>query len=348
MKKRPLISFCIATYKRPEFLKQTIEIILRQKYENIEIVISEDPSDNNSESIVKSFKSKKIIYQKNKKHLGQLKSYNKAISLSKGDFIVLLADDDPPTFDMMETFKKAFARYPSAKAFWGASYANITTDKMVKVTHLKKGFNSLINKNKKRGTIETLEPKDFFRKFFKQEIFPHYQWTAAIIAKSVIEKMKGVPDYDSAHFIDYAYLLKIAERNKFIIINKEMGSFALHEGSYGKRKDTLKEYINGVIGFDNTISKLADNYGYVNEYQKFITDYVIMFLIGRLEFYKIHNLKVDSNDLFKVYKKISKSLPFFTNREKEVYFKLQFYTLYQFSNKIRKIYGKIKSKILDK
>ena len=162
MKKQPLISFCITTYNRPDFLKSIIEAILKQKYENLEIVISEDPSDNDSENIVKKFNSKKITYVKNKKKLGMTKGYNEAIYLAKGKFITLLADDDPPTPDMIKTFLKTLEKYPQKKAFFGGSFVNITTKNIEKVTHLKKGFHSLINKEKKYGGVEILDSKTFF------------------------------------------------------------------------------------------------------------------------------------------------------------------------------------------
>jgi len=342
MKNLPLVSFCISTYKRPKFLKSTIEAILRQKYNNLEIIISEDPSENTSEEVVKSFKLKNIIYHKNKTSLGMVKSFNKAFSLSKGEFVSILADDDPPTEDMLEIFEKTLKAYPDMKAFFGASYVDITTKKIEKVTDLKLGLNSLVNKNKKYGTVEILKPEMFFKSFLKMELFPHYLWNASLISRDLVERIKGVPDYDSAHFIDYAYLLKIASQTNFVVINKELGIFALHELSYGKKKDTLEEYKRGVIEFDRIISPLADKLGCSREYQKFVTDIVIMFLINRLEHYRIHKYNVEPNSLFQVYDDLSKDLTFFNKRRNETYLKLNFYSLYKFLNIIRETYGNIK------
>ncbi|MEK7502619.1 MAG: glycosyltransferase family 2 protein [Patescibacteria group bacterium] len=345
MKNLPLVSFCISTYKRPQFLKTAIEAILKQKYNNFEIVISEDDSEKTAEKVAESFKSKRIFYYKNKNHLGMTKSYNKAISLAKGEFITVLADDDPPTHDMLEVFTDALKQYPHAKAFFGGSYVNITSRNIEKVTKLPQGFHSLINKNQRYESLRLLKPKAFFRKFFKQEIFPHYQWTTALIAKDIVGKIKGVPDYDSAHFIDYAYLLKIANLTDFVIINKELGVFALHELSYGKKKDTLKEYEKGVVGFDKIISNLAKKFDCEKEYQKFLTDYVIMFLINRLRHYRVYKYKVDPKSLFKVYDDISKELTFFSKRATELYLKLNFHYIYDFISLIRENYGFVKLRI---
>jgi hypothetical protein len=275
-----------------------------------------------------------------------VKSFNKAFSLSKGDFVSIMADDDPPTADMLVVFTRALKKYPNMKAFWGASYADVKTKKVAEVNHLKFGFNSLVNKNKKYGSIEILEPRLFFKQFFKQEIFPHYLWNASLISRDLVAEIPGVPDYNSAHFSDFAYLLKIATKTKFVIINKELASFALHEQNYGRKKDTLEEYKRGVLGFDKTISQLANKFKYKEEYQKFLSDYVIMFLLNRFEHYKKYKYEINPKELFEIYKDLSKSLMFFKKRKMEVYLKLTYYHLYQKISFIRKIYGDIKLKLI--
>lgn len=345
MKKQPLISFCISTYQRPKFLKATIQAILKQKSNDFEIIISEDPSENNSDTTIRKFRSTKIVYLKNQKHLGMTKSYNKTIALAKGKFITLLADDDPPTRNMLEIFIQTHRKYPKAKAFFGASFVNITTQKIEKVVHLKRGITSLVNKKMPYGSTKVLPPQLFFKMFFEQEIFPHYQWTAAVIARELVKKIKGVPDYNSAHFIDYAYLLKIARLTDFVIINKELAVFALHELSYGKRLDTLDEYKRGAIGFDKIISKLAQQLNCTKEYKHFLSNYIIMFLLNRFEHYKMHGYKINTKILLDVYDDLAKKLPFLEKRRTEIYLKLTYPYLYNLANISRAEYGKIKSKL---
>lgn len=346
MKKQPLVSFCIATYKRSDFLKSTIEIILNQKYKNIEIVISEDNSPKTSEKLIKSFKSNRIIYHKNRTHLGMVKSFNKAFSLSHGDFVTILADDDPPTPTMLQDFEKAYRKYPKIKAFWGGSYADITTEKIANITHLEVGLNSLINKDKKYGATRILKSKQFLKDFFRQQIFPHYLWNASLVSRELVEKTNGVPEYDSAHFSDYAYLLEIAAQTPFVIINKEMAIFTLHELNYGRGKDTLEEYKRGAIGFDKIAASLAKKFDCEKDYQKFMSDYIIMFLLNRLEHYKAHKYDISTKALFNVYQDLGKNLTFLKKRERELYVKLSFYykykNIYAAVNAARKIYGKLK------
>ena len=167
-----------------------------------------------------------------------------------------------------------------------------------------------------------------------------------MISKDLIEKIGGVPDYNSAHFIDYAYLLKIADISDFVIINKELAVFALHELSYGKKKDTLDEYKRGVLGFDKLISPLVKKYGCREEYEKFLTNYVIMFLINRLEHYKAHKYDINPSDLVKIYQDLGKKLAFFQNRKREIYLKLNYGNAYETLDSARKIYGSAKINLL--
>lgn len=346
MKKLPLVSFCITTYKRPEFLKSTIEAILKQKYDNLEIVISEDPSGNTSEEVVKFFKSKKIIYHRNKTHLGMVKSFNKALSFCKGDFVNILTDDDPPTDDFLETFANVLKKYPSMKILVGGSYANITTKKIKEVTSLKMGLNSLINKNRPYGYIEKMTSKLFIENFLTGKIFPHYQWNSGLTARSLLKKIGGVPDYNSAHFIDYALLIKIASLSDMVVINKELSIFALHELSYGKKQDTLSEYKRGVIGFHKSSFSLIKKLGLEKSYQAFLNRYITIFLMNRLQHYRIHKYEVSPRSLFKVYADLSNSLLFLKKHKPELYLKLNYYQLYQKINSARKVYGDIKLKLI--
>jgi glycosyltransferase involved in cell wall biosynthesis len=346
MNSKPLISFCIATYKRPEILKETISAILNQKYPNLEIIVADDDPKQSAKKTVDNFNSKRIFYLPQKKNMGMVDTFNNAFKHSKGDFVTIMTDDDPPTKDMLEIFIKTLKKYPKIKAFWGGSYADIKTGKLADVTHLEQGYNSLVNKSKKYGFTEVLKPMLFFKQFFKQEIFPHYLWNASLISRDLVKEISGVPNYDSPHFIDYAYLLKIAAKTDFVIINNELAISSIHENNYGKTRYNIEEYKRGVIGFDKTISPLATKFGCKKEYQKFLSDYIIMFLINRLEYYRKFKFDINAKMLFDSYSDLSKSVTFLKERETEVYLKLNYYFLFQKINFIRKTYGNIKLKLI--
>lgn len=96
MKDIPLVSVLIATYNSDAFVKDTVESIINQTYKNLEIVISDDCSTDNTIKIVENLQQKdsRIILIKNKKNLGIADNMNKGIMNCKGKYIAILDGDD--------------------------------------------------------------------------------------------------------------------------------------------------------------------------------------------------------------------------------------------------------------
>lgn len=93
MKNRIKFSVCIFTFNREKYITDSITSVMKQLYKNYELIIVDDGSTDNTEEIVKSFKSDKIKYIK-KEHSGAPATRNRAIAEATGNFIVWLADDD--------------------------------------------------------------------------------------------------------------------------------------------------------------------------------------------------------------------------------------------------------------
>ena len=90
-----LLSICIPTYNRPEYLKNCLTSICAQKSKDFEVCISDNASNIDIYKIIKPFKKKiKIRYRRNKKNMGlAMNVYNVAL-MAKGEFIWFLGDDD--------------------------------------------------------------------------------------------------------------------------------------------------------------------------------------------------------------------------------------------------------------
>jgi glycosyltransferase involved in cell wall biosynthesis len=92
--RKPFFSIVIPTYSRAKDLKFAIYCVLRQTYEDFEIVISDNASHDNTDEIVKSFSDKRIRYYRNEKNIGTMPNVQKVISLARGSYIFLHSDDD--------------------------------------------------------------------------------------------------------------------------------------------------------------------------------------------------------------------------------------------------------------
>lgn len=81
-------------FNAEDFIGEAISSILKQDHLDWELLILNDASSDNTESIVESFTDTRINYFKYEKNEGYLKSSNRLFELAKGDFITFLDADD--------------------------------------------------------------------------------------------------------------------------------------------------------------------------------------------------------------------------------------------------------------
>jgi glycosyltransferase involved in cell wall biosynthesis len=90
----PLVSVVIPAYNSEKWLTETIFSITNQTHKNIEIIVVDDCSTDNTEGLVKSFRNKQIKYIKNEVNKGECISSRVGFAHAKGDFICRLSSDD--------------------------------------------------------------------------------------------------------------------------------------------------------------------------------------------------------------------------------------------------------------
>jgi glycosyltransferase involved in cell wall biosynthesis len=93
---RPLVSICVPTCNRALLLRESLRTICAQDYEPLEILISDDASSDETESLCRSLAQQdgRIRYIRQPTRLGLYPNHNFCINESRGDFFCLLHDDD--------------------------------------------------------------------------------------------------------------------------------------------------------------------------------------------------------------------------------------------------------------
>lgn len=93
-----LVSVVITTYGRSDTLKRAIKSVLKQTYQNLEIIIIDDNANEEKnievENIIKSINNPRIRLIQNKKNMGGALARNEGIYASNAEFVAFLDDDD--------------------------------------------------------------------------------------------------------------------------------------------------------------------------------------------------------------------------------------------------------------
>lgn len=91
-----LVSVVIGTYNGSKFIEAQLQSIIHQTYSNIEIIIADDASQDNTVEIVQTIADKhsNINIHAFNENLGYIKNFERGMALAKGDFIALSDQDD--------------------------------------------------------------------------------------------------------------------------------------------------------------------------------------------------------------------------------------------------------------
>lgn len=117
-----MFSVIIPLYNKSKYIQRAVESVLKQSFENWEIIVVDDGSTDDSYIKVADFQSEKItlIQQKNN---GVSASRNLAISLAKFNYIAFLDADDYWHPDYLYIMRKGIMQFPKS-GIWGIGYSS--------------------------------------------------------------------------------------------------------------------------------------------------------------------------------------------------------------------------------
>ena len=102
------------------FFRECIQSILKQTYDNYELIIVNDQSPDPIDDILKEFSNSRIKYFKNDENIGGknlVNNWNKCLSKADGEFFILMGDDDEMEHNYLEEFNKLIEKYPDLDVY---------------------------------------------------------------------------------------------------------------------------------------------------------------------------------------------------------------------------------------
>lgn len=112
----PLVSIIIPNYNHAQYIEDAIHSVLRQTYRNVEIIVVDDGSRDNSREVIAAFgDTVRAIFQQNQ---GLSAARNTGLTASRGKFIGVLDADDMYEPDFVETLVTALQGQPEADGIY--------------------------------------------------------------------------------------------------------------------------------------------------------------------------------------------------------------------------------------
>jgi len=125
-------SIVMASYNQVNFIKEAIESVLNQTYQNFELLIIDGNSNDGTIEIINQYKNNdkiKILIEKDE---GLYHARNKGLLLANGDIISFLNTDDYYEKTALEDIKNAFEMNDNIDVFYGINYAVDKSGKFIR------------------------------------------------------------------------------------------------------------------------------------------------------------------------------------------------------------------------
>lgn len=103
------ISIITPSYNQGQFIEETIQSVIQQSYANVEYIVIDGGSKDNTIDIIKKYESK-ITYWESKKDKGQSDAINKGLAIATGDIVAWLNSDDMYTENALKRVANIFLK----------------------------------------------------------------------------------------------------------------------------------------------------------------------------------------------------------------------------------------------
>jgi len=210
----PKVSVIIPTYNREKLLSRAIKSVLKQTFQDFELIVVDDGSTDSTEALMDKFqkKDKRIRYIKLKKHYGgPAKAKNVGIQYSKGKYIATLDSDDEWLPEKLELQIKLFETSPNPRLGFVSCHAlQIDT------------FSG------KKSIFKIKKPKNLFEAILTHDMLGSGSGMA--YKKEALKKV-GLFDENLKHAQDWEIRIRLAKEYDFDLVDKVLYKYYVHKES---------------------------------------------------------------------------------------------------------------------
>jgi glycosyltransferase involved in cell wall biosynthesis len=226
----PLVSICIPTYNGSSYLDEAFASIKAQTYTNLEVVISDDNSKDDTIALCKSFKEQIAFPVKIVAHTpnGIGANWNNTIKLAKGVFIKFLFQDDVLEPNCIKAMVQIMQRRPDLGLVACKRGFIVEGETTPSINKWIETYGNLQRQFEKDEAITIIDEKLFKQDEFIFDPRNKIGEPPTVLFKKAIIKEVGFFDEDLKQILDYVFYYRILKKYPIAIINKPLVKFRIH------------------------------------------------------------------------------------------------------------------------
>lgn len=214
------ISVVTASYNYQDYIKETIQSVLDQTYNDWELIIVDDCSTDNSVDVIKSFNDERIKLFINEKNLGLAQTVKRGVEYATGEWIVFLESDDLITPDNIEKKVQIIKKYSDLNLIFNDCEFFGDKNKV-------KDFSIALKKTRILLKNKNYPTKMFYNFYLSNKIFT---FSSVMAKREDLLNISYNPPIDS--LLDWWLWVQLAYIGNFYYIPEKLTKWRLHKNSY--------------------------------------------------------------------------------------------------------------------
>jgi glycosyltransferase involved in cell wall biosynthesis len=224
----PLVSIITPTFNQERYIGECIESVLRQTYAHWEQIIIDDGSTDGTAKVIERYKDPRIryFYQENQGALELAKTYDRALSLAKGELIAILEGDDFWPQDKLATLVPGFLDADVVLAYGEVSDVNAQGSEQRRISRSTRRWRVL-----PRSVLFNDPVGSATRYMLLSEGRALVGPSTVIVRRRALEDMGGFQYVQGLPTTDYPTFIELSLKGKFFYVAATMGYCRRHLGS---------------------------------------------------------------------------------------------------------------------
>jgi glycosyltransferase involved in cell wall biosynthesis len=214
------VTIAIPTYNRAKLLGISLTSALEQDYKDIDVLVLDNASTDDTEHVVRSFDDSRITYIKNASNIGLYRNWNRAVALNNNPYLCILQDDDVLLPGFISASRNALEKYSSA-AFSFTYAAGIDQD-----------GNEVPIQNPSGVSGGKLNGCDYLHRIVAGQDFDIHV-SAVMMTATALADIGLFDNGHSTHTIDFNLYFRFAANYDIAFIPEKFVQIRRHPGAYG-------------------------------------------------------------------------------------------------------------------
>jgi glycosyltransferase involved in cell wall biosynthesis len=222
MNKPPFFSIVIPTHNRPECLMDALKTIMDQDYSHWEVVIFDNASEQPIAPLVEKLKDQRIRCERSDEKLWVTESWNKAVSMARGDYITFIGDDDGLCPHFFQNTLKIIKKVPLldlvCSSIYSVIFSDASTGQIGSTRLLSLPYPFLKGENDTFYPLHKHEALQILHQWLKNSPTIYFAMPAFTIKRSLLQKIQRNGQVFHSNFPDYYFAgMAFAEAEKIVL-----------------------------------------------------------------------------------------------------------------------------------